>query len=294
MQIPAPNYTKTPNDLFDHWLPHLGEAELKVLLVIMRKTFGWHRTHDEISVSQLSKITGMLRETVISAARSLQEKGVITRVVLGKKGTQKTIYSLVVAEEDSNKSDQSVKPTGKGGGVVGLDLLGSTDSQKKHSSNKEKTATKERKDTAAAVFSENMGEKKPKIYSFLEVIDIPDSDKEEITKAYSMETVYEAVTWARSPSTVITKGLAPAIKWACKAKPELPVWKENREAKNKLYAIKYDEMKSGTTYIVVCDDYIEIAAASVNGTVNLLYSDREFMEKLKDALRKCKFPILEE
>lgn len=25
MRITQPNYTMIPNDLFDHWLPHLGE-----------------------------------------------------------------------------------------------------------------------------------------------------------------------------------------------------------------------------------------------------------------------------
>ena len=107
MKIPAPNYTQTPNELFDHWLPHLGEAELKVLLVIMRKTFGWHKPRDAISVSQLAKYTGMLEETVIKAARSLQSKGVITREIVGPVGKQQTIYELVVTE-DSNNSYPSV------------------------------------------------------------------------------------------------------------------------------------------------------------------------------------------
>jgi phage replication O-like protein O len=126
MKIPAPNFTQTPNDLFDHWLPRLGEAELKVLLVIMRKTFGWHKTHDEISCSQLARITGMREETVVIAARSLQDKGVINREVIGPKGKQKTIYSLVI-NEDSNKSYPSDEPRGP----LGITPPGSTEAQKK-------------------------------------------------------------------------------------------------------------------------------------------------------------------
>lgn len=126
MKITPPNYTQTPNDLFDHWLPLLGEGELKVLLVIMRKTFGWHKTHDAISVSQLAKYTGMLEETVISAAKSLQKKGVITREVVGTPGKQQTIYSLVIAD-NSNNCDPSVKPRGP----LGSDGGGSTEAQKK-------------------------------------------------------------------------------------------------------------------------------------------------------------------
>jgi phage replication O-like protein O len=133
MRITAPTYTQTPNDLFDHWLPLLNEGELKVLLVIMRKTFGWHRTHDVISVSQLSKYTGMLEETVIKAAKSLQNKGVITREVSGPIGKQQTTYSLIV-NEDSNNSYPSDKPRGP----LGSDPRVQTEAQKKEYS-KEKS-----------------------------------------------------------------------------------------------------------------------------------------------------------
>jgi phage replication O-like protein O len=130
MRISAPNYTQISNDLLDNHLPNLGEAELKVLLVIMRKTIGWHKIRDKISISQLSSITGLLRETVIKAAKSLVEKHIITKEVVGPLGKQVTYYELVI-HDDSNNSYQSVEPTTQGRGGVGLNLLGSTDSQKK-------------------------------------------------------------------------------------------------------------------------------------------------------------------
>src|ERR1017187_1181469 len=126
MRIPAPNYTATPNDLFDHWLPLLSESELKVLLVIMRKTFGWHKVRDRISNSQLAKFTGMLEETVIKAAKSLHSKGVITRNVIGTIEKQETYYELVI-QEDSNNSYPSVEPSGP----LGSNPPVQTESQKK-------------------------------------------------------------------------------------------------------------------------------------------------------------------
>ena len=33
-----PNYTQVPDALFDELLPHLGDAELRVLLYIVRRT----------------------------------------------------------------------------------------------------------------------------------------------------------------------------------------------------------------------------------------------------------------
>lgn len=102
MRIPAPNYTQTPNDLFDHWLPHLGEVELKVLLVIMRKTFGWHKTRDRISLSQLEILTGSTQTNIGTALKGLISKGLISREVIGTIGKQQTYYELVIIEDSNN------------------------------------------------------------------------------------------------------------------------------------------------------------------------------------------------
>ena len=77
MKISPPNYTQAPNDLFDFWLPHLNESELKVLMVIIRKTFGWHKEIDCISISQLQKITGLSETSVLNGVKSLIQKEII-------------------------------------------------------------------------------------------------------------------------------------------------------------------------------------------------------------------------
>jgi hypothetical protein len=48
----SPSYTQVPDELFDVLLPHLGEKELKVLLYIIRRTFGFKKDEDAISFSQ--------------------------------------------------------------------------------------------------------------------------------------------------------------------------------------------------------------------------------------------------
>lgn len=110
MRVNPPNYTQIPNELLDEWLPHLLEAELRVLLVIMRKTFGWHKIRDQISLSQLEKHTGMLRQAIINAGKSLQKKGLIKKTVSGKNGTENTVYELVIID-DSNSLYQCDKNT---------------------------------------------------------------------------------------------------------------------------------------------------------------------------------------
>lgn len=109
-QINKPNYTQAPNQLFDEWLPLLGMAELKVLMVILRKTFGWHKVRDRISLTQLETITGLQRRHVLKGVKGLVEKNLIIKTVEGKKGFQQTFYDLVITE-DSNNFTQCPKDT---------------------------------------------------------------------------------------------------------------------------------------------------------------------------------------
>lgn len=113
MKISIPNFTQTPNEIFDEWLPVLSHVELKVLMVIMRKTFGWHRIRDRISLSQLEKITGSKRYAIINASKKLQILGLITKKTEGKKGLEETYYELVIID-NSNISYQSPGETGEG------------------------------------------------------------------------------------------------------------------------------------------------------------------------------------
>lgn len=102
-RVPAPNFTQTPNILFDEWLPQLKLVELRVLMVILRKTFGWQKIKDRISLRQLEKLTGSQRRDIIKAVDRLEELGLIKKDVSGQNGYQETFYELIV-HEDSNNS----------------------------------------------------------------------------------------------------------------------------------------------------------------------------------------------
>jgi hypothetical protein len=49
----APNYTQVPDALFDVLLPEGTESELKVLLYIIRRTYGFKKDSDSISLGQM-------------------------------------------------------------------------------------------------------------------------------------------------------------------------------------------------------------------------------------------------
>jgi hypothetical protein len=84
-----PNFTQVPNELFDELAPQLTEAELRVLLYIVRRTFGFGKKDDAISVNQMANGitasdgrvldygTGMSRSAVWRGAKGLVSKGIL-------------------------------------------------------------------------------------------------------------------------------------------------------------------------------------------------------------------------
>lgn len=106
-----------PDELFDEQLPGLSGAELKALLYIIRRTFGFKKNNDNISLNQLltgittksGKIldrgTGLSRSALVSALKGLVNKNLIIaerRGSLGK-GNESTNYRLNVLYPPSSK-----------------------------------------------------------------------------------------------------------------------------------------------------------------------------------------------
>jgi len=59
-----PNTTQVPNVLLDEVIPKLPPGAVRVLLAIVRKTYGFQKSSDCISYSQLQVLTGLSREGV--------------------------------------------------------------------------------------------------------------------------------------------------------------------------------------------------------------------------------------
>ncbi|MBE3085598.1 MAG: replication protein, partial [Bacteroidetes bacterium] len=116
-------HTQVPNKLFDELIPTLKEGELRVILVVMRQTYGWHKIWDRISITFLMKKTGMCRQSVCLAVRNLIKKGMINKKKSGGCGTEQVFYSLCLIDDEktdekepnietkSNKLYQSTKET---------------------------------------------------------------------------------------------------------------------------------------------------------------------------------------
>jgi phage replication O-like protein O len=81
-----PNFTQVPNCFFDEIMSELGHAEIKCLLYIIRRTYGFHRDSDKIALSQfengingLDKGTGLAKKNIYKALDSLVERKIINK-----------------------------------------------------------------------------------------------------------------------------------------------------------------------------------------------------------------------
>lgn len=123
----APRYTPVPDDLFDLWLARLSGAELKVMLYIIRRTFGFKKNSDPISLDQmvngivtrdgrrLDHGAGVARSSAQRVLESLIKRRLIwaEKQVLPDGGDGPTIYGLLLKGADSRY--RGVPTIGTGG-----------------------------------------------------------------------------------------------------------------------------------------------------------------------------------
>ena len=88
----SPRTTPVPDNFFDEVMPELSEAELKVLLYVFRRTFGFKKRSDNIALAQmvagirrkdgsvLDRGTGLSKASVTRALKSLVERGMLRKV----------------------------------------------------------------------------------------------------------------------------------------------------------------------------------------------------------------------
>lgn len=102
-RIPQPNYTQAPNVLLDRLLPEITSlAELKVTLVVVRRTIGYHEDERRISLTELEQRTGLSRRSCIDGVKAGLERGTLERRIEGEKGAEQSFYALNLASEDSS------------------------------------------------------------------------------------------------------------------------------------------------------------------------------------------------
>lgn len=99
-------YTPIANELLEGIiLNNLGSAEFKVLLAVMRMTYGWSRKEAEISTTVFEAMTGMERRHIVRAVKSLLQKGYIERFAGAKMKYGQPVYKYVVNKKSCCQKD---------------------------------------------------------------------------------------------------------------------------------------------------------------------------------------------
>ncbi len=86
-----PNTTQVPNILLDRLMAELKDTSLRVVLAIVRLTYGFQKRADRISLTQLQRMTGLSRQGAVSGIAAL---GPLLNVRPGAKGRGANEYSL--------------------------------------------------------------------------------------------------------------------------------------------------------------------------------------------------------
>jgi len=108
---------EVPNIVFDELIPRITNlSALKVYLLMLRKCWGFSKTGDYISVSQLISLTKLSRQSCITGVKWLEDNGFIWTASSGINGSAKRMIFL--CSEESEHVEQSFKQ-----GVVSADKL---------------------------------------------------------------------------------------------------------------------------------------------------------------------------
>lgn len=84
-------FTRFPNSYLDH-MAELNPYEFKILALLVRKTYGWGKESDKISISQFANEAGISSQMVQKSLKALEEKGLVTKEKSYKKSQSGGVY----------------------------------------------------------------------------------------------------------------------------------------------------------------------------------------------------------
>mgnify|MGYP002614806120 FL=1 len=119
-----PNAFQIPNSVIDELLAKLTCAELKCYLFVVRKTKGWNKESDSISVSQFMEVTGLSNRSVITACESLVEMGLLERSGGERKLNTYSVKAFEISQTgEKSSSDKTGENFSQTGEKISPDLM---------------------------------------------------------------------------------------------------------------------------------------------------------------------------
>jgi len=109
MAIDKINHTQLSNDFIDNYMKKMSGAENKVFIAISRKTIGWQKDVDKISISQIEKMTGLSNRHIIRAINKLSDMDIIKTI---KENGKTTVFEINYLPD--KRSQVKTEPVTKG------------------------------------------------------------------------------------------------------------------------------------------------------------------------------------
>lgn len=128
-QVLIPNSFQVPNIFVDKLLSVLESSDVKIVMFVCRKTYGWQKLKDRISLSQFEKGTGLSRRCLVYRLKILCESGLLSKdqTVAGdvywlNLAADLDVASIVLtgamdASEEGGAMDAPVQPSNQGGAM---------------------------------------------------------------------------------------------------------------------------------------------------------------------------------
>lgn len=294
-----PNTSSIPNILFDFWMEKLSPAEFKVLMCVARKTYGWHKHYDSISIKQIESMTGLHRSGIIKNVEKLVEIGLLNKI------------KSQTADGDAAANRYEINVYCVGGGSlhsrpqvvdsVDYGVVYSVDTQNKDNT-KEKLTKEEKGDPPPAqdlgFFSEKKKEREKHVC-------VSESNHKDLVKNLGEERTKECYKflsewkmdsprskWKKDDYRSILRWVVDAVKEKAQKKKKEGADEDNPE-NNRAFALKIADnfnpirCKEKGCRMEVLSKHFEIVFTRGNHQPFCLsYTEKGFREQLESALKK--------
>lgn len=101
----SPNHTQVPNDFFD-MIPSMSDTELRVTLVMIRETHGWHRDAAKIGKKEMADRSGLSFNGVTAGCEAARVRGTFRRT----NPDAKTKAEWELISDDEPSASEGVNP----------------------------------------------------------------------------------------------------------------------------------------------------------------------------------------
>ena len=115
MTIQKPNYTQLPNQFIDSFMAQVSPQAVMVYMVICRKTIGWHKDTESVSLKQITEISGISKNSVLKGIQELEDlRLIIVNRPAGGRGVTNTYELNFEAMQAESASQITPENTEKG------------------------------------------------------------------------------------------------------------------------------------------------------------------------------------